>query len=72
MPLPDYGPVEQGQDMRRVVDAVLDAYARSGDPVGDADLDNDQPHPTHLPLGIIRLARRCAVWRDGLQKAGEP
>lgn len=69
MPLPDYGPVEQGQDMRRVVDAVLDAYARSGDPVGDADLDNDQPHPTHLPLGIIRLARRCAVWRDGLQKA---
>jgi len=71
MALPEYGPVEQGHDMREVIDAVIDAYARSGDHIGDSDLDNEQPHSMHLPLGIIRLAMRCALWRNAYRDVAE-
>jgi len=71
MALPKYGPIEQGSDMRKVIDALIDAYAESGDQIGDSDLDNEQPHPTHIPLGIIRLAMRCALWRNAYRDVSD-
>lgn len=71
MALPEYGPLEQGRDLRKVVDAVIDAYARSGCRIGDSDLDDEQPHPTHIPLGIIRLAKRCALWRNAYKDVAD-
>ena len=71
MALPEYGPVEQGADMRRVIDAVIDAYAKSGDRIGDSDLDDEQPHPMHLPLGIVRLAMRAALWRNAYKDVAD-
>lgn len=71
MALPEYGPVEQGRDMRKVIDAVIDAYARSGCRIGDSDLDDEQPYPTHIPLGIIRLAQSCALWRNAYKDVAD-
>lgn len=71
MALPEYGPIEQGADMRRVIDAVIDAYAKSGDHIGDSDLYDEQPHSMHLPLGIVRLAMRTALWRNAYRDVAD-
>lgn len=71
MALPAYGPVQQGDDMRKVIDAVIDAYAKSGDHIGDSDLYDEQPHSMHLTLGIVRLAMRTALWRNAYRDVAD-
>lgn len=55
-----YGPVEYGRDSRRVFKALAEALEKREDP-GTSDLDDEQPFPIHLPLGVLRSARR--LWR---------
>lgn len=52
---------------------VLAAYGNQGCPIGDSDLDNEQPITlsVHLTLGDIRWARRFVI-HEGARPADFP
>ena len=45
------------------IQRILAAYGSQGDPIGDSDLDNEQPINlrVYMTLGDLRMARRFVI-----------
>lgn len=50
--------IERGNQLRAALRPFVDAYKKSACPVGDSDLDNEQPRSVSVTLGDCRRAAR--------------